>query len=446
MRAMMAAAALLVLGTPAGASERDGDAPAPAPATFAECVECPEMVTIPAGSFLIGSPETERDRQKDEGPQREIVFAQPFAVARTEVTRGQYSAFARATARPATPGCWSDRNRDGKMEPDSASSWEDPGFAQTDDHPVTCISWDDARAYVDWLNVRTHSGAYRLLSDAEWEYAARAGTATAYPWGDEASHDRANYGTANCLASGACNQPAPGERDQWVYTAPVGSFPANAFGLLDMHGNVGEWVRDCYVNTLDALPADGRAHQSGSDCTRRTVRNPGGSFGGNAAWLRSANRSGDPASSFRNTNVGFRVAKTLAPAPRSAAEMLAVETAWNEAIVKRDAAFVDKLIAPDFELIFNQHLVARADLLKGVADPGRNVREAGSKDQKVRIYGTTGIITGIYFERGTLKDGRSFALENRYTDVYAWTDGKWLPVSAHASRLSAMVDGKPYKE
>lgn len=134
-----------------------------------------------------------------------------------------------------------------------------------------------------------------------------------------------------------------------------------------------------------------------------------------------------------------------APAERTAAGLLAVETGWNEAIVRGDAAYVERLLAPDFELIFADQLIARADIVKSVAVPGRTIREAGSKAQNVRIYGDTGVITGVYFERGTLPDGRSYEMENRYTDVYAWQRGAWLPLSAHASRLSTMVDGKPVK-
>lgn len=279
--------------------------PSPSPGqVIRDCADCPELVVIPAGGFTMGSPADEPEREADEGPQRSVRIARSFAVSRSEVTRAQYAVFAHATRRPVAGGCWSDRDRDGRMQPDPASSWRDPGFAQDGGHPVTCVTWDDARAYVDWLNATTGSSSYRLLSDAEWEYAARAGTTSPFPWGSAASREFANYGADTGWV------PATGGRDQWLYTAPAGSFPANGFGLVDMHGNVSEWVQDCFVRSLDQVPEDGHAYEAGG-CENRVVRNAGGSFGGRPGWVRSANRSGDPAATFRNTNVGFRVAKTL---------------------------------------------------------------------------------------------------------------------------------------
>jgi formylglycine-generating enzyme required for sulfatase activity len=294
---------LALAGLAANAAFAQGSAPASA-RTIKDCADCPELVVIPAGSFTMGSPADEPEHEADESPQRPIRIVRPFAVARSEVTRAQYAAFAHATRRPVAGGCLSDRDRDGRMQPDPASSWRDPGFDQEGSHPVTCVTWDDARAYVAWLNATTGSNAYRLLTDAEWEYAARAGTVTAFPWGTAASRDFANYGADTCCA------PAASGRDQWLYTAPAGSFPANGFGLVDMHGNVGEWVQDCFVRSLEQVPGDGSAYEAGG-CENRVIRNAGGSFGGRPGWVRSANRSGDPAATFRNTNVGFRVAKTL---------------------------------------------------------------------------------------------------------------------------------------
>lgn len=284
-------------------SQRPADGFAQMARQFTDCAACPAMVVVPAGTFVMGSPETEPGRDKDESPQRRITFDRAFAVSRTEVTRGQYAAFAKATGRTASTGCWSDRDGDGKMAADPASTWMDTGFDQSDEHPVVCVNWDDARAYVEWLNTQTGGKTYRLLSEAEWEYAARAGTTTAFSWGDAASRDHVNYGAEQCCS------PATGGRDRWRFTAPVASFPANAFGLHDMHGNASEWVEDCYAKTLDATPANGAAYQTPS-CDTRVVRNAGGSFGGTPAWARSASRSGDP-KTLLNTNVGFRVAKTL---------------------------------------------------------------------------------------------------------------------------------------
>ena len=162
-----------------------------------------------------------------------------------------------------------------------------------------CVSWDEAQAYVQWLNTQT-LGGYRLLSEAEWEYAARAGSTTAYPWGDAASHEYANYGADPC-----CRGWASG-RDQWVNTSPVGEFPAGAFGLNDMIGNVWEWTDDCYAWTLDGVPSDGSAF-AGDACTHRAVR--GGAWNDGAEDLRSSARYRD-ASEERYDSVGFRVART----------------------------------------------------------------------------------------------------------------------------------------
>ncbi|MEM8920512.1 MAG: formylglycine-generating enzyme family protein, partial [Pseudomonadota bacterium] len=166
--------------------------------------------------------------------------------------------------------------------------------------PVINVDWNDAQAYVRWLSRKTGK-TYRLLSEAEWEYSARAGTTTAYWWGDRASHDYANYGKDQC-----CSGLASG-RDEWVNTAPVGRFPANAFGLYDMHGNVWEWTQDCWNGSYSGAPTNGSAWISG-DCSRRVLR--GGSWYLYPRLLRSASR-------FRSTTsvpsyvVGFRVARTL---------------------------------------------------------------------------------------------------------------------------------------
>ena len=122
--------------------------------------------------------------------------------------------------------------------------------------------------------------------------------------------------------------------------------------------------------------------------------------------------------------------------------LLEVEAGWNAAIVRGDGAYVDRLLAPDFELIYNDTLVSRADVVKGTGSPGRTIAEGGSKDQHVRLYGDTGVITGIYFERGRVGE-HSYETETRYTDVYAWQGDRWMPVSAHASRMRTIVDGKP---
>jgi formylglycine-generating enzyme required for sulfatase activity len=237
-----------------------------------------------------------------------------------DVTRGQWAAFIAATSRPARAGCgWTGRNG---MNPDPAGAWNNLGFAQDDRHPVVCVSWEDAQDYVRWLSQRT-GRTYRLPSEAEWEYAARAGTTTSYPWGPIASHDQANYGAERC-----CSGLAAG-RDQWVNTSPVGSFPPNAFGLYDMNGNVLQWVQDCLTMSYAKLPTDGSPYEAADtlrlsgdlaalngkrSCDYRMLR--GGDWGDPPGQIRSAFRSFAPfpegtLRDYASGGVGFRVARSL---------------------------------------------------------------------------------------------------------------------------------------
>lgn len=272
---------------------------------FRDCADCPEMVVIPAGSFMMGSPESESGRAGNQGPQRRIVLAQNFAVGRYEVTRGQYAAFVRATGR-AAGDCSIDRGNSGSWERDVGGTWQDPGFAQGDDHPVVCVSWDDARAYTQWLNAATNGG-YRLLSEAEWEYAARAGSTGAYPWGADVNQGCAYANAADAMARAAfpdwttmtCDDGA-------INTSRVGAYQPNAYGLFDMHGNATEWASDCYVDDLGLIPTDGSSYES-NGCQYRPLR--GGSWATYSLYLSSANRS--PAGGARASTIGFRVARSL---------------------------------------------------------------------------------------------------------------------------------------
>ncbi len=171
-----------------------------------------------------------------------------------------------------------------------------------DDRPVISVNWDDAQQYSRWLSARTYNN-YRLPTEAEWEYAARAGTTTPYPWGVKASHEYANYGKDDC-----CEGLAQG-RDKWAdETAPVGQFPPNKFGLYDMHGNIDEWVADCWNDNYKGAPADGRAWTAGDCSIARVLR--GGSWLDTPEHLRSARRYGG-SSTARFYGNGFRVARTL---------------------------------------------------------------------------------------------------------------------------------------
>ena len=239
--------------------------------TFQDCPECPEMVVVPEGSFMMGS--TAGDG--DERPVHEVTIARPFAVGVHEVTFEGWD------------WCVSDGGCGG-YRPD------DEGWGRGK-RPVINVSWNDAKAYVRWLSGRTGK-RYRLPSEAEWEYVARAGTKAAYWWGYAIGRNR-----ANCDGCGS----------RWddEQTAPVGSFPANPFGLYDVHGNVWEWVEDCWNDSYHGAPSDGSAWESGN-CSRRVLR--GGSWFINPGFLRSADRVRDT-SGGRSDLIGFRVARTLTP-------------------------------------------------------------------------------------------------------------------------------------
>ena len=270
-----------------------------------DCDDCPEMVVAPAGSFTMGSPSFEKDRYEYEGPQHEVTIPRPFAVGIYEVTRGEFARFVSETGYDAGEKCWT--YKDEEWAERLYLSWRDPGFRQTDRDPVVCVNWKDTMAYVDWLS-RATGHDYRLLSEAEWEYVARAGAGTRYWYGnDNGASQLCRYGNGAGRETGfSWQNDACG--DGYGRTAPVGSFRVNSFGLHDMHGNVWEWVEDCWHENYVGAPTDGRAWTSGDDCGRRVVR--GGSWDGDPKFLRAASRYWDDVD-FRFDDNGFRVARTL---------------------------------------------------------------------------------------------------------------------------------------
>jgi formylglycine-generating enzyme required for sulfatase activity len=246
-----------------------------APASgFKECATgCPALIVVPAGKFVMGSPENDPGRAPSQSPRHEVTIARPFAVSKFEVTFQEWDACVTAGACPQIPDGW---GRGGM--------------------PVINVSWVDAKQYVTWLSQLTGK-QYRLLTEAEWEYAARAGSTTHYSWGDDPG-----AGNANCDGCGS----------QWdlQQTAPTGSFKPNGFGLYDMHGNVWEWVEDCWHDTYDDAPTDGSAWLWGCDVSYRVIR--GGSWRNESDLVHAAVRFQRNAS-VRFDTLGFRVARTMQP-------------------------------------------------------------------------------------------------------------------------------------
>jgi formylglycine-generating enzyme required for sulfatase activity len=265
---------------------------------FRDCPECPEMVVVPVGRFTMGAPPQEEVySERDREVQVAVSIARPFAAARHAVMRAEFAAFVAATHRPIEGGCagWIET----AWSRDPQRSWHSPGFAQGDDHPVVCVSWSDAQAYVAWLSSLTGK-PYRLLSETEREYVARAGSSTPFWWGATISTERANY-DGNVTYGGG----AKGERRKG--TVAVASFGPNPWGLTHVHGNVWEWTQDCWSDTNAGNPADGSARKSG-DCTLRVLR--GASWNNYPHTLRAARREREP-EGLRQNNIGFRVARSV---------------------------------------------------------------------------------------------------------------------------------------
>ncbi len=274
----------------------------------APCPLCPEMVVVPAGRFTMGSPLDEKGRFPNEGPPHDVVIASAFALSRFPVTRGEFATFVHEARYQMDPGCSiSDLKTRWELSFSRAHSWNSPGFAQDDRHPVVCASWNDADAYASWLSTRTGK-RYRLPTEAEREYAARAGTVTQYYFGD-LDRDYCRYGNGADLSAKTefPNWDVLPCDDRFAYTSPVGTFLPNAFGLYDMLGNIWQWVEDCYHENYDDAPVDGSAWLS-ERCTQRGVR--GGSWLTVPRQRRIAAR-GSFAVAARLYHTGFRLARAL---------------------------------------------------------------------------------------------------------------------------------------
>jgi len=285
-------------------------------ASFRDCADCPEMIVIPGGTFEMGSDRKEQMRDSElrpEGPIRSVTLAKPFAAGRFEVTNAQYAAFVEATGYSATNGCVASGGR----YPVDGINWRNPdiGTEVADDEPVVCVDWHDAKAYTLWL--AGHTGLpYRMLTEAEWEFAAKAGSTAVWPWGDDESQicqygnvfdqsgltdPRSKIGTNAAATAAACD-------DGFQTVAPVGQFKPNSFGLYDTIGNVWEWSEDCSVTHYADEPVDGSAWQAPGVCEKRAVRS--GSWRTRVSRQRPTFRGRDPAG-LAYYMFGFRLARDL---------------------------------------------------------------------------------------------------------------------------------------
>ena len=256
---------------------------------------------------MMGSPWHERGRSDEEGPVHEVTISTPFALGVYEVTVVEFGLFVNETGYSAGSACrtWEGSTYRGTYEERTGSGWRNPSFDQHGRHPATCLNWNDAHAYAAWLSNRTGE-SYRLPSESEWEYAARAGTATSRYWGRGESvlcrHANGADASTDFLWKADCS-------DGHARTAPAGSYTANSWGLHDMLGNVWEWTEDCQNGSYAGAPVDGSTWMQG-DCSMRVLR--GGSWFVKPSLLRSASRAWST-TGFRFDVNGFRVARTLAP-------------------------------------------------------------------------------------------------------------------------------------
>lgn len=266
-----------------------------------------KLTLIPPGGFVMGTPEMEPDRNADEGPQHKVLLEKPFLVATSPVTVGQFRQFAAAAQfkTQAETGNGANAWNGSEWKLTAGANWLNPGFEQSADHPVVSVSWNDADAFCRWLSEK-EGKRYRLPTEAEWEFCCRAGTQGAYLWG---GNPDAGRGWAN-LPDITFLGKFPGEevfnwQDEYVFTSPVASFRANAFGLCDMVGNVWQWCGDWYAPYESGEQTDPAGPTSGN---KRTLR--GGSWYGTKNLCRCGTRYGfEP--DARGSALGFRVVMEL---------------------------------------------------------------------------------------------------------------------------------------
>jgi len=280
-----AGAAVLALLLPI-AAHADSAEPEPG-SVFKDCNDCPELVVLPAGTFTMGTPDDELGRQDDEGPLHEVTFKKPFAISRFQVLQGEWNVWLKDTGYVMP---------DGDKRPGRECIAGKPRYAITDRQPAVCMDYKEAQAYVAWLSKKTGK-AYHMVSESEREYAARAGSAGPFPFPMDEGKEYSIAKHANTY----------GPQDGFTYTSPAGSYPANAFGVYDMHGNVYEWVADCRNNSYVGAPTDGSAWLTGN-CDIQRIR--GNDWTEAPIFSRSGNRNTMWPTS-RGDWLGFRVAREL---------------------------------------------------------------------------------------------------------------------------------------
>jgi sulfatase modifying factor 1 len=283
-------------------SEASRAVPAPGSA-IRDCPTCPLMTVLPSGRFKQGGASADTHAAPFELPQHIVLIGYSLAMSTNEITLGEFGEFIAATHREMS-GC---STYDGRWEYRQDANWQAPGFAQGSTHPATCVSWDDAAAYAQWLTDKS-GHPYRLPSASDWEYAARAGSESAQPWGATAA--------AACADANIADQSAaeryPGWsvfpcNDSYVNTAPVGSFRANAFGLNDLLGNVFEWVQDCWYDNYTGAPIDGSARVY-AGCGERESR--GGSWFSSPQYVSASYRNRFE-HDYRSSSIGFRLVRDM---------------------------------------------------------------------------------------------------------------------------------------
>lgn len=304
------------VGGAAGHANADGRIDLSAGAIFRDCADCPDLVVIPSGSFQMGSSHMEPMRDSEsrpEGPIRTVTIEKSFAAGRHEVTHAEYNAFVTETGYVPTNACvtW------GGRDPIDGVNWLDPKIGEPlrGNDPVVCVDWHDAKAYTLWLSGKTGQ-RYRMLTEAEWEYAAKAGAKTTWPWGEDES-EICKYG--NVFDQSGLKEPKSATNDNaaaraakcddgYVHVAPVGQYSPSAFGLYDMIGNVWEWTEDCSLMLYQDGPLDGSAYQAVGRCEKRAVRS--GSWRSRMSRHRPTFRGRDPAD-LAYYIFGFRIAREL---------------------------------------------------------------------------------------------------------------------------------------